>query len=189
MMSDHWQDTNDENIKCYIYNSRTGMPAVAAPIVETGVISTGISIGMTIPSTEVITTGTHNAASDSPSSGGIVSLTTGTQSTNTSNNQVLPVPSPTLLEKDIALDFTLLSDLGDFFVGQRDIEIHLRERTPFQIGKKQELLITITNKKTGEPFSGLVPLPLEFINSQNTIGLDYSSIQLIENGEFSLKIS
>jgi hypothetical protein len=92
-------------------------------------------------------------------------------------------------EKDISLDFSALSDLGEFFVGQRNLEVHLRERTPFQLNKHQELIITLSNKKTGEPFSGLMPLPLEFINSQNTIGLNYASINLIENGTFTLDIS
>ncbi|MEI7562195.1 MAG: hypothetical protein WCJ39_00260 [bacterium] len=74
-------------------------------------------------------------------------------------------------------------------MSQRDIKVHLSGQSPFHIGSQQILTIKITDKKTGEPLSGLMPLALEFINSQNTIGLDYSSIQLIQDGTFTLHIS
>ena len=38
MMSDHWQDVADQSIKCYIYNSRSG---ITTPEEETGFLTNG----------------------------------------------------------------------------------------------------------------------------------------------------
>ncbi len=84
------------------------------------------------------------------------------------------------------LDFSALSPSAQHFLNQRDITIE-SQLSNIKLGEEKEIVVHIINKKTWKKFSGILPIALNFVTSSSAITLDYSTIQLIYDGEAVIK--
>lgn len=88
-------------------------------------------------------------------------------------------------DANIDLDFSALSIEAQHFLSQRDIQIK-SQLSNIKVGESKKILIAVTNKKTWEKFSGILPIAFNLITSSSAITLDYSTIQLIYDGQATI---
>lgn len=206
-MSDRWDNTENSNIKCYIYNSRSAT-AVSGIIPE----DTPSQI-VTPPTTNTTTTWMtdvneqHNVApttnttpTESPTTvqPPIVVTPTVPVSPVVPTTPQIPVVTPPVVipstpivsnsEKAIELRFDDITDyLAQHYIWQWDMEAEVN-KTALKIGDVATLTITIKDKATQENITGLLPLLFEFITSNWSISVDYSSIKLITDGKIEIHV-
>ncbi len=197
-MSDRWQNAWDETIKCYIYNSKTTMPTIDDTInpsnISTGTVVTGVLI--TPPSSGIIWTNPQTSVTTTP----VVVHTpvVETHPAATTSPQIITTPVVTppssdiiwtnLLTSSVPLSFDNLDEYGQHVVGQRFIEASLTRPTTMNIGDIATIVIMLNDRQTGDKFAGLLPLDFSFIASENNINLDYSTINLVNDGKITLHV-
>ena len=214
MMSDHRGDANDTSIECFIYNSRALPSSASTPSTDiTSWTTTPITTPVQTPSDStsshtaapVVSAGNTSSPTDtSPTNTSTTTPTTTSSSTTVSPSQTTTSPTPpsattapevstpvvvTTQNKDIDLDFSKLDDMGNFFVSQRDIKVHSALQSPLRVGASQDIILEITDKKTWANFDGLLPFTIEFMTSHDSIGVDYASIQLVQDGTFTIHVA
>lgn len=181
-MSDRWEDLSTANVKCYIYNNKTNQPT--PPVVETPIIEDQNNSSQQTNSDWGTTT-------DNSSHGSSPSWSTSlpvppTQPTppvvETPTVPVIPtVPQPTAIHKELPLVLDNLSDIAQHFLTQNTIAIVVDTKSPLAINGKATIRIKITNKKTWENYSGLLPFTLSFLSTNDNIQTNIANIKLINN--------
>lgn len=199
-MSDRREDLSTANIKCYIYNSKTTIPTdTIIPIDQVPpIISWKIPVDTPptippnpmIPSNPVIlpqptlptprpTLPTHPAPPIVPAlpqeSTDIIPpivVVPPPISENISSNQI---------NKTIPLEVEKLRDIAQHFITQNDLSLTLSSLSPRKFGETAKLTLEIKNKKTGNPYSGLLPFSLTILSSNDAIQPNISRIQMVNN--------
>jgi len=84
---------------------------------------------------------------------------------------------------DIDLDFSNISAQAQHFLSQQNLEIQTNLNSKeLYVWETESISINITKKWTNEKFSGILPVPISIIPTNNNLKLDYSYLQLINNG-------
>lgn len=195
-MSDRREDLTTANVKCYIYNSKTTIPTPTTwTVTTTWTTTTWTTATWTITTWTTTTTWSTNGGmgwqwtTNPPSTGGQVTnpSSTGT-STTPPTTPTTPPSTDTATSKSITLDFSEAGDLVQHLISQRDIKAELVGKANMNIWDESVLTISITDKKTGEKISEILPLAFELVNSRNNIALDYASLKLINDGKIIIHI-
>ncbi|MEI6672121.1 MAG: hypothetical protein WCL02_01875 [bacterium] len=100
----------------------------------------------------------------------------------------MPVISQEISNKKLSLTLEKLSDIAEHFMTQNDLEITLVSKTPLILGEVATLTLEIKDKKTGEPYSGLLPFPFTLLSTNDTLQPDISNIQMVNNGSVSISV-
>ena len=61
-------------------------------------------------------------------------------------------------------------------------------QTPLMLGKVATLKLEIKDKKTGEPYSGLLPFSFTLLSTNDSVQSDISSIQMITDGVVHISV-
>ncbi|MFA7298427.1 MAG: CHAP domain-containing protein [Candidatus Absconditabacterales bacterium] len=199
-MSDRREDLTTAQVKCYIYNSKTSVPTESlsvpteslsmptipnTPLVVPTVTPT---IPTVIPTTPVVSvvipTPPHNAPTTTP--------VTPTQPIQITTPVVVPtvpvVVSQGSVNKELLLEFENLSDIAEHFMTQNNVTIRLVSKMPLKLGEVATLTLEIKDKKTGEPYSGLLPFSFTILSTNDSLQADISNIQMINNGLVNISI-
>ncbi len=190
-MSDRREDLATANIKCYIYNSKTSIlteppvdpvvPTVPVPIPPT-VITPTVPIVPTLPTTPV-----HTAPTTPTVVTPIVPVIV-TPTPPTIPVVVVPTISQNSINKKLDLNFDELIDIAKHFMTQNNVVIHLVSKSPLQLGEVATLTLEITNKDTGEKYSGLLPFAFTILLTNDALQPSMSNIKLINDGSVGINI-
>jgi len=184
-MSDRWEDLSTANVKCYIYNNKTNQ--TTPTIIETPTIENqNNSSQQTASDWGTTTDSSSHGSSPSWSTSLPVTPTQPTQPTQPSILEpaipVMPtVPQPTSIHKELPLVLDNLSDIAQHFLTQNTIAIVVDTKSPLSINGNATISIKITNKKTWENYSGLLPFTLSFLSTNDNIQTNVANIKLINN--------
>lgn len=91
--------------------------------------------------------------------------------------------------KLLALDFTKLNnDTAKHFISQWNIEI-VQEEDNINVGQSSKLKLKVTKKGSDQKFSGILPMPINIIPTNNNVKTNLSSIQFISWWEKDIVVS
>ena len=214
MMSDRREDLTTANVECYIYNSRTTLPANDTSeihtwtIINTWTVSPVLTwITSIIAPTPVVTplpVVTHPTAPTTPPA-----VVTPVQPIETPVVQTPVIVEPTIpaipvviepivstdisqsiinKELSLELDDALLSDIAQHFLTQNDLTITFTSKSPLKIGETAIVTLEIKDKKSGEKYAGLLPFAFSILSTSDILQPDISTIQLINNGFVDISI-
>lgn len=201
IMSDRWENAENENIKCFIYPKKTSDQTENTNNTITGWNNT---------TPIVVTTGwtiiANNSWSNTPSNNNSSTVQSWTTSEpNSQNNHNAATDETPVIEEQIntnqepenndlynqlAINNEIVitpndsfSDISKHFFSQYEMKITIIKEDKLTVWENVLLKITIINKETKEPYQGILPFVFNSI-SQNTI-LEWSleTLQLIHNQE------
>jgi len=222
VMTDRWDDSDNVNIKCFIYNWKSEIwitdDQQASSWINNNwtVVNNGNTTGSntseitnnvsndnttTTTKTGVISNNNTHASSNNTNSNIVISIpakivdvwkisnassTTENQKTNVVN---VPVVNNLVVETqiwstgNINLNFDNWSDWVKHFVSQWDVSAQLYSPSNIKIWDELILKFTIKNKDSNEWYNGLLNKSLNIITSNDKLATNYSTIQLVNNGE------
>jgi hypothetical protein len=188
-MSDRREDSDNSNIKCFIYpqnkSSSTEVSTWNLLTWNNLLTSTGTEIihnsdNAVIP--VIIQTGTNFQTWETPEIS--IQPLIQTQTSTTISNQTQTSKTP----QDITLNFDNVSDFAKHFISLRDIKLTLDWGNDLLINQQAKLKISVTDKKTGEKYKWLLPIPFWVITTNNNLLTNYSLINLLDNWEIEVNL-
>lgn len=207
-MSDRREDLTTANVECYIYNSKTNIPAaepVILPIVNTWTtintwvitpitpivvnpplpVTPTVVVPPTMPTTTTPTEPTHPTAPIVVTPPVVVLPQ---EPTVIVPPTVPPIVSQGSVNEQLVLDLENLSDIAQHFITQNDLVFTLVSKSPLKLGEIATLTLEIKDKKTGEPYSGLLPFSFNILSTNDNVQADISNIQMINNGSVDISV-
>lgn len=190
-MSDRREDLTTAQVKCYIYNSKTTTTTTntTIPVVIT---NTGTTTNTETTSTTNTNTATNISTSTSTTNTTIPSSNTSPTTPPNNNSTTTVVTTPSIqqdsIDKQISLHFENLSDIAEHFMTQNDVVVTLVSKSPLKLGEVATLTLEISNKKTGEKYSGLLPFSFTLLSTNDILESNISNIQMIKNGSVDITI-
>ena len=188
-MSDRREDLSTTNVKCYIYNSKTNIPEptiITTPTVP--VLTPQTPVGTPTVKPDPVITPTPVVHPVAPVvTVPIPAVKVDPLPKETTPPAVTPTPVvvPPLVQtgvnKKISLTLDNLSDIAQHFITQNDLVITLVAKSPLKLGEVATLTLEIKNKKTGEPYSGLLPFSFTLLSTNSVLQSNTTNIKLINN--------
>lgn len=187
IMTDRREETDDVNIKCYIYPNRTTSTTTTITIptiMDTWtIVPPTIIIPPTNPTT--INTGTN-----------IITTNTGATTTTDSGTINPPIILPPIQTnaRELELNFDNVSDLAKHFLTQREIKVTISASIPLDKGggqgpgdlkiwDKATLTISVRNRNTQASYEWLLDVPFDTITTNGNVSSNYSTIKFLKNWE------
>lgn len=202
IMSDHWENLETANIKCFIYPKPENTVEIQNETIETGSVSNNSSVNTWILSTtpeiednkieetswkDNQTTPTENEESntDNKDTGNHFS---GNQEPEKETNTETSVEENKYTIQEIPLNTENISDIAKHFMNQYDFSIIKTSPSTIKLWDTITLTIKAKEKMTNTLYEGILPFSVNILTSNNKLLANISRIQMFQGKDIIIEI-